>query len=119
MPACAPYLRRLRVDVSKKFNTAESSQAGEFDTSTTTEVPSRTSASPWPVRVFTPELGDAAIASWPRSRNLGTSFDPMNPLPPMTTLFMVDTSVFVVYLHARFSSSERIRLLKGPWRVAR
>jgi hypothetical protein len=27
---------------------------------------------------------------------LGTSFDPMNPLPPITTIFMVATSVFDV-----------------------
>jgi len=52
----------LRVDVSKNFRTAASSKDGEFDTSTTTDAPSRTSASPFPVRVFTPDLGDAATA---------------------------------------------------------
>src|SRR5215469_8558241 len=62
-PASPPYLRRLRVEVSKKFSTAESSQEGEFDTSTSTEAPFSASASPSPVRVLTPELGDAATAS--------------------------------------------------------
>src|SRR5262249_34200983 len=93
-PASAPYFRRLRVDVSKKFNTAASSQEGEFDTSTITDAPFNTSASPSPVRVLTPELGDAATASCPCSSNFGTSFDPMNPLPPITTIFMMFTSVY-------------------------
>jgi hypothetical protein len=38
--------------------------------------------------VLTPELGDAARTSWPFWRSLFTSFDPMRPLPPMTTIFM-------------------------------
>src|ERR1700758_5329693 len=71
---------RLRVDVSKNFSTAESSQDGEFDTSTTTEAPFSTSASPSPVRVLTPVLGAAATASCPCSRSLLTSFDPMRPV---------------------------------------
>jgi hypothetical protein len=37
--------------------------------------------------VFTPELGEAARASWPWSRSSVTSFEPMRPLPPMTTSF--------------------------------
>src|SRR5499425_3694253 len=91
-PASPPYLRRLRVEVSKKFSTAESSQDGEFDTSTTTDAPFRTSASPSAVSVLTPELGDAAIASCPCSPNLFTSFDPINPLPPITTIFIISPS---------------------------
>src|SRR5205814_26034 len=79
----------LRVDVSKNFSTAASSQEGEFDTSTTTEAPFSTSASPSHVRVLTPDLGDAATASCPCSRSLLTSFDPMSPLPPMTTIFII------------------------------
>src|ERR1700758_2165615 len=82
---------RLRVDVSKNFSTAESSQDGEFDTSTTTEAPFSTSASPSPVRVLTPVLGAAATASCPCSRSLLTSFDPMSPVPPITTIFMIVT----------------------------
>src|SRR6476646_4656833 len=80
---------RLRVDVSKNFSTAESSQDGEFDTSTTTETPFSTSASPSPVRVLTPVLGAAATASCPCSRSLLTSFDPMSPVPPITTIFII------------------------------
>jgi hypothetical protein len=32
--------------------------------------------------------GLAASTSWPRSRRFFTSFDPMRPEPPMTTMFM-------------------------------
>ena len=38
--------------------------------------------------VLTPEAGDAATTSWPCWRSLSTSFVPMSPLPPMTTIFM-------------------------------
>src|SRR5437762_8667476 len=82
-------MRRLRVDVSKNFSTAASSQEGEFDTSTTTEAPFSTSASPSPVKVLTPVLGAAATASCPCSRSLLTSFDPMSPVPPITTIFII------------------------------
>src|SRR5260370_7387056 len=87
-PAGPYYRRRLPVYVSKNFITAASSHEGEFDTSTTTEAPFSASASPWPVSVLTPELGDPAIASCPCSRNLGTSFDPLRPLPPITPIFL-------------------------------
>src|SRR6516162_7176027 len=69
--------------------TAASSQEGAFDVSTATDAPFSASASPSPVSVLTPELGDAAIVSCPCSRNLATSFDPMSPLPPITTIFMI------------------------------
>src|SRR5947209_12757625 len=74
--------------------TALSSQEGAFETSTTTDAPVSTRASPWPVSVLTPEVGDAATASWPCSRSLGTTFDPMRPLPPMTTIFTIVSLVF-------------------------
>src|SRR6266478_2309537 len=63
-------------DVLKNSSTAATSDDGEFDTSTTTDAPSRTSASPSPVSVLTPELGDTG--SWPRSLSLVTSFDPIS-----------------------------------------
>src|SRR5262245_3427528 len=85
---------RLRVYVVNKFSTAASSQEGELDTSTTTEAPFSTSARPSPVRVFTPVLGAAATASCPCSRSLLTSFDPTSPVPPITTIFMIDSSIF-------------------------
>ena len=55
---------------------AASSNDGEFDTSTTTDAPSRASARPSPVMVLTPVFGAAASASWPCSRSSSTSFDP-------------------------------------------
>src|SRR5215471_20264983 len=89
MPAAAPYVRRLRVDVSKNVSTAASSQEGEFVTSTTTEVPLSASESPSPVMLLTPVVGAAATTSCPSSRRILTSFDPMSPVPPTTTIFMI------------------------------
>ena len=51
--------RRFRVEVSKNSSTAASSNDGEFETSTTTSAPSRTSRTPSPVSVFTPEFATA------------------------------------------------------------
>src|ERR1700750_586312 len=39
--------------------------------------------------VLTPDDGDAAITSWPCSRRFFTTFFPISPLPPMTTIFML------------------------------
>src|ERR1700739_4802325 len=89
MPAAASCARRVRVDVSKKFITAASSHEGAFDTSTTTDAPFSALASPSPVTVLTPELGDAAISSCPCSRGQLTSLDPMSPVPPITTILMI------------------------------
>src|ERR1044071_8450292 len=80
---------RLRVAVLKNFIATSSSKDGEFETSITTEAPFSTSASPSPVRVLTPELGEAGIASCPCSRSLLTSFDPISPVPPITTIFII------------------------------
>src|SRR5262245_31184329 len=88
-PAAASAASRLRVDVWKNSSTAASSHDGEFVTSTTTFAPASTPDSPSPVRVLTPDDGDAGTASWPRSRRMGTSFFPMRPLPPITTIFML------------------------------
>src|SRR6516162_6808796 len=86
MPAACSAASRLRVEVSKNAITAASSHDGEFVTSTTTFAPASAWASPSPVRLLTPEEGEADTASWPRSR--GMSFLPMSPLPPITTIFM-------------------------------
>ena len=52
--------------------------------------------------VLTPVFGAAATASWPRSRSLVTSFDPMSPVPPMMTSFMIDVpSVLLTLLDGR------------------
>jgi len=42
------------------------------------------------LRVLTPEEGDADTASWPRLRNRGIRFFPISPLPPITTIFMLN-----------------------------
>src|SRR5262249_54588377 len=72
--------------MSKNAITAASSHDGEFVTSTTTFAPAIAWASPSPVRLLTPDEGEADTTSWPRSR--GISFLPMSPLPPITTTFM-------------------------------
>src|SRR5262245_14322195 len=84
----------VRVDVSKNSSTALSSHDGEFVTSTTTSAPASALASPSPVRVLTPDEGEADTASWPRPRKRGISFLPMRPLPPITTIFMLDLLEF-------------------------
>src|SRR5215471_7533568 len=94
MPAAAPEARRLRVDVSKNFSTAASSQEGAFVTSTTAEAPFSAPASPSLVMLLTPELGAAATASCPCPPSNLTSLDPMSPVPPITTIFMVGLSPF-------------------------
>src|SRR6185436_4424372 len=83
----------LLVDVWKNLSTAVSSNDGEFDTSTTTAAPSKASASPSPVSVFTPESGDAGSTWWHCSPSSRTSFDPMSPVPPITTIFMRPSSL--------------------------
>src|SRR4030095_729137 len=69
--------------------TATSSKDGEFETSTTTWAPLSTWPNPSPVSVLTPELGDAATASCPRALSFVTSLDPIRPLPPITTIFIL------------------------------
>ena len=40
-------------------------------------------------RASTPVSGDAASGSWPSARSFLTSFDPIRPVPPITTIFML------------------------------
>src|SRR5215208_160062 len=87
-PALRSAVTRFVVEVVKNSITARSSNEGEFETSTTTEAPSSTSGSPSPVSVLTPELGDAATASSSSARRQATTFEPIRPVPPMTTIFM-------------------------------
>jgi len=47
------------------------------------------SLSPSPVTVLTPVFGEAATTSWPRWRRVATVFEPIRPVPPMTTIFMI------------------------------
>src|SRR5215469_16653137 len=91
VPRRRPLHRRRDSELpSRKFITAASCHEGALNTSTTTDAPFIASASPSPVRELRPELGDAATTSCPCSRNLITSFDPISPLPPKTTIFMID-----------------------------
>jgi hypothetical protein len=40
---------------------------------------------PSPVMLLTPVLGEAATTSWPPWRRMATVFEPISPVPPMTT----------------------------------
>src|SRR5262245_34786057 len=55
----------------------------------TTCVPAKASLRPWPVMVLMPVLGEAATTSWPPWRRMGAVFEPIRPVPPITTIFMV------------------------------
>src|ERR1700730_3527525 len=88
-PAVVSAASKLRPAVSKNSSTAWSSHCGAFARSTTTWAPFSTSASPSPVRVLTPEEGDAATTSWPRARRLFTTLVPISRVPPITTIFML------------------------------
>src|SRR5260370_40201166 len=87
-PAAASAARRLRPEVSKNSSTALSSNEGELARSITTCVPAMACLSPSPVMVLTPVFGEAATTSWPRWRRMATVFEPISPVPPITTIFM-------------------------------
>src|SRR5215475_13645609 len=87
-PAAASAARRLRPEVSKNSSTALSSNEGELARSITTCAPAMASLSPSPVMVLMPLLGEAATTSWPLWRRIATVFEPIRPVPPMTTIFI-------------------------------
>src|SRR5207302_5654707 len=87
-PAAASAARRLRPEVSKNSSTALSSNEGELARSITTCVPAMASLRPSPVMLLTPVFGEAATTSWPRWRRKGTVFEPIRPVPPITTIFI-------------------------------
>src|SRR5438477_6624739 len=86
--AVASAARRLRPEVSKNSSTALSSNEGELARSITTCVPAMASLRPSPVMLLTPVFGEAATTSWPRWRRMGTVFEPIRPVPPITTIFI-------------------------------
>src|SRR5207344_407946 len=92
-PAAASAARRLRPEFSKNSSTALSSNEGELARSITTCAPAMASLSPSPVMVLMPLLGEAATTSWPPWRRLATVFEPIRPVPPMTTIFMAYPSL--------------------------
>src|SRR5215472_8327571 len=80
----------------------------------TAEAPCSASGSPSPVTLFTPDLGDAATAWCPFARRLLTSLDPIRPVPPITTIFIVTSFTLAKAwkdrsLWVRSDRSERIR----------
>jgi hypothetical protein len=77
---------RLWVDRSKNSRAVRYSKLGELETSTTTDAPSSAAASPSPVIVLTPSLGEAGVASWPSAASFETTPEPTSPVPPMTTI---------------------------------
>src|ERR1700751_6434691 len=87
-PAAASAASRLRPAVSKNSSTALSSNDGELARSITTCAPATASLSPSPVMLLTPLLGEPATTSWPPWRRMATVFEPIRPVPPMTTIFM-------------------------------
>src|SRR5262245_44377948 len=107
-PAAASAARRLRPEVSKNSSTALSSKEGELARSITTCVPAMACLSPSPVMVLTPLLGEAATTSWPAWRRMATVLEPIRPVPPITTIFMVDTplSLRAQFLVARDSHAD-------------
>src|SRR6185503_5868158 len=107
--AVASAARRLRPEVSKNSNTALSSHEGAFAKSTTTRAPASAFANPSPVMVLTPVLGEAATTSWPPWRRMATVFEPIRPVPPMTTIFICPLLSVV----ARNRSSVQVHLLLG------
>src|SRR5204862_4685267 len=80
---------RLRPEVSKNSSTALSSNEGELARSITTCVPAMASLSPSPVMVLIPLRGEPATTSWPPRRRMATVFEPIRPVPPMATIFIV------------------------------
>src|SRR3979490_1513301 len=89
-PAAASAARRLRPEVSKNSSTALSSNEGEVARSTAPCAPAMASLTPSPVMVLMPLWGEAATTSWPPWRRMATVFEPIRPVPPITTIFMVD-----------------------------
>src|SRR5262249_56806473 len=88
-PAAASAARRLRREVWKNSSTALSSNEGELARSITTCALAVASLSPSPVMVLTPLLGEAATTSWPCWRRMATVFEPIRPVPPLTTIFLL------------------------------
>jgi hypothetical protein len=89
-PVATSAERRLRPEVSKSSITALSSSESELARSITTVVSTMASLSPSPVMVLTPLWGEAATTLWPSWRRTTTVFDPIRPVPPITTIFMLD-----------------------------
>src|SRR5262245_17044168 len=96
MPAPTSAAVRFRPAVWKKSIATCSSNDGELAMSTTTAAFASASAKPSPVMVLTPVFGAAAIASCPFRLSFSTTFDPIRPVPPITTIFMTWPSLLIL-----------------------
>src|SRR5262249_33100410 len=104
-PAVASAASRLRPEVSKNSSTAWSSQEGALARSITTCAPAMAAVRPSPVMLLTPVEGEAATTSWPPWRRMATVFEPIRPVPPITTIFMLDPPLVLdVCLWMRWTS---------------
>ena len=63
--------------------------------------------------LLTPVLGEAATTSWPPWRRMGTAFEPIRPVPPITTIFISDLSVFARHAD-EWSSALLTQVSCGP-----
>src|SRR3954469_8542618 len=119
-PAAASAATRLRPEVSKNSSTALSSNEGELARSITTCVPAMASLSPSPVMLLIPLWGEAATTSWPPRRRMATVFEPIRPVPPTMTIFMIPLRQELVELPERGVRPvlhEVIHVLRAPDRV--
>src|SRR2546425_1952744 len=107
-PAAASAARRLRPEVSKNSSTALSSNEGELARSITTCVPAMASLRPSPVMLLTPVLGEAATTSWPPWRRMATVFEPIRPVPPITTIFISDLSLLSQRAGSALDEGEKV-----------
>src|SRR6059058_2339629 len=107
-PAVASAARRLRPEVSKNSSTALSSNEGELARSITTCVPAMASLRPSPVMLLTPVLGEAATTSWPPWRRMETVFEPIRPVPPITTIFILDFSLLSQRVGLALDEGEKV-----------
>src|SRR4029077_19459336 len=76
----------------------------------------RTSLRPSPVMVLTPLLGEAGTTSWPPWRRMGTVFEPIRPVPPMTTIFMLYPPLPKPPAERRAGFAARERARDRAWR---
>src|SRR5690606_39179706 len=121
MPAAFPAASRLPVDAEKNAKAAAPSSEGELETSITTSAPLRTSSSPSPVTALTPVSGAAAKASGPCTRSRATMRDPIRPVPPTMTIFMILSDRLwvgsVEPTHNRSESIMKIVIVGGTGRI--
>ena len=91
VPDARRGLRREKVTAGglEEFQHALSSNDAELARSITTCAPAMACLSPSPVMVLMPLWGEAATTSWSPRRRMATVFEPIRPVPPMTTTFMV------------------------------